>query len=159
MAAGLAVAAAGPRAAAPDAVKRLAGCWQGEGAVRDKPVRVRLSARDAALGALFVVDVESAATGDPADRYAAHLIFAGAEAGRIVGYWADSYGGAYTATGEGRAGPDGFDMRYAYPDATFTNRWRLTGGMLAWTITARREGKPESVFAKYILRHAPCPRG
>jgi hypothetical protein len=62
----------------PQEVSALAGCWQGTGSVMGKPVSISLAAKPITEGALFLVEADSHAVTDPADRYAAHLIF-GAE--------------------------------------------------------------------------------
>ncbi|KAK0344771.1 hypothetical protein LTR94_013075 [Friedmanniomyces endolithicus] len=134
--------------AVPEAVLALNGCWQGEGNVMGKPVP---------LDAMLALDVESSALADPKDRYAAHLIFGGTEKSHpIIGFWADSFGGAFTALGEGESQPDGFDIDYAYPDATFVNRWRIKGAQLTWDIVARDEANAEKPFASYSLHKVAC---
>jgi hypothetical protein len=58
-----------------------------------------------AVRALFVLDAASVAKYDASDRYSAHLILGGADrpsgtrAEPITGFWADSFGGSFTATG------------------------------------------------------------
>lgn len=146
----------------PTAVTALAGCWRGTGSVMGKPVAVTLNARPAALGALFVVEADSHAVDDPADRYAAHLIFGGRAAGGpdgVSGFFADSFGGDYTATGAGAAEPDGFQIAYAYPDATFVNRWTVGPSAATWTIVARTDAGGDTPFARYDLTRAPCAAG
>jgi hypothetical protein len=143
----------------PPGVAQIAGCWRGEGAVEDKPVTMAIVARPAALGALLVVEADSQATADPADRYAAHLVFAGdGKPGTgVTGFWADSFGGGYTAEGRGKAGPDGFDITYAYPDGAFINEWRVLANRLQWRIIARGGKGSVSVFASYVLTRTACP--
>jgi len=152
-----------PPAPIPVAVKTLEGCWRGGGEVMGKPAEITLNVKPAALGTLMTVDADSHAKADPADRYAAHLILAGrgpspkdAPATGISGFWADSFGGDFTAVGKGEAVPGGFDITYAYPDAAFVNRWRLDGGKLSWSIVARAGGK-DAPFAPYALTRAACP--
>ena len=159
------VAAAGaaqPGAAPiPNGVVAINGCWRGEGNAVGK-VFVALDAKPILQGAMFRVDVESSAIADPKDRYSAHLIFGSADqrADRrgddIVGFWADSFGGAYTALGRGKSHADGFDMTYPYPDATFVNRWRLSVDRLTWTIFARDRGGAERPFADYAMNRVLC---
>lgn len=149
-------ASAQENATLPAALTVLAGCWQGDGTVMDKPVRIRLAARPIVAGAMLAVDAQSSATADPKDRYAAHLLFGGDGKGGLTGFWADSFGGAYTATGTGAPTPHGFDITYPYPDAAFVNQWRLRGDRLAWQIIARDKAGKEAVFARYTLRRAPC---
>jgi hypothetical protein len=149
----------------PAQVRALEGCWQGNGAVMGKSVVISLSARPITAAALFLVEADSHATSDPADRYAAHLIFGGhSPTGKAAGqptisaFWADSFGGDFTAVGAGSAGPSGFEVAYAYPDATYVNRWRLSADRLAWTIVARSGAASETTFASYELKRAVCSR-
>lgn len=159
--AGLAAEPSPPRV--PAAVGALAGCWEGEGEVMEKPVTIMVAARPIAEGALLTLDAHSRALADAADRYAAHLVFGGtgkpndAQAGAISGYWSDSFGGAYTATGQGEATTDGFTITYPYPDAAFRNRWRFAGDQLTWQIVAVSAGGAEKLFARYALRKTACP--
>lgn len=149
-------------AAVPAPVTALAGCWSGTGEVMGKPVTITLHAHAITLGALFVVEAESRAVADASDRYAAHLIFGGAErrpgeaAEPVSGFWADSFGAGFTATGRGEARADGFDITYRYPDAAFVNRWRQAGAELRWQIVARDEKGKEQPFASYVLRKTAC---
>lgn len=125
-----------------------------------KAVSITLTAKSVALGALFTVDADSAALADPADRYAAHLTFAGAKegagVGTIVGYWADSFGGDYAATGHGTPRPDGFEITYNYGDDAFVNRWRIEDRHLSWQIVAQSKGGAEKPFASYTLVRTAC---
>ncbi len=163
--AGQAALAQEPGAAAvPGQVRALDGCWKGSGAVMDKPVTITLTASPIVERALFLVEADSHATADPTDRYAAHLIFGGkgaptkgAEPAAISGFWADSFGGDYTALGAGSTRPDGFEIAYAYPDATYVNRWTLKADRLDWTITAKTSGQADAVFAHYELAPTTCP--
>lgn len=97
-------------AVVPAQVRALAGCWQGEGVVMQKAVAVTLTARPITDGAMFLIEAQSHATADPADRYAAHLVFGGhgasktSDATAISGFWIDSFGGDFTASGVGRRG-------------------------------------------------------
>jgi hypothetical protein len=92
----------------PSAVRALEGCWYGSGHVMGKPVTIVLSAKPIVQGALFVIDAASVAKDDASDRYSAHLILgganqpSGARAEPISGFWADSFGGTFTATGQSR---------------------------------------------------------
>lgn len=145
----------------PAQVTALAGCWQGTGEVMGKPVAITLTARPIALDAMFLIEAESHATADPADRYAAHLMIGarapkGAFPATLTGYWADSFGGDYTATGAGAVREDGFEIAYPYPPSSFLNRWTLKGDRLDWRITAR-EGDKEQVFAHYETARVACP--
>lgn len=146
----------------PAAVRALAGCWEGRGEVMGKAVSIAADAHPVAEGAMFVVEVSSTALADANDRYGAHLIFGGtgqpaASGGEaIAGYWADSFGGAFAATGTGETRADGFDVTYAYPDAAFVNRWRRQGDALAWRIVARDAAGAEKPFARYDLSRRQC---
>ena len=143
----------------PAGLTAISGCWRGEGEVEGKPVTMTMVARPAALDALLVVEADSAAVADASDRHAAHLVFAGdGKPGQgVTGFWADSFGGGYTAEGRGKAGPDGFDITYAYPDAAFINEWRVAAGRLQWRIIARGSKGSVSLFAAYTLAKVPCP--
>lgn len=159
---GTAVQEAGP-ATVPPAVTALAGCWEGTGSVMGKPVSIRLTARPIAENALFLIETKSQATANPADRYAAHLIFGGKSAPKagdanetISAFWADSFGGDYTAIGVGAPRADGFEVAYAYPDTQFINRWTAGAKNLSWNITARDDAGSESVFATYELASMTC---
>jgi hypothetical protein len=152
-----------PPAPVPAEVRALEGCWRGAGDVMGKPVEIVLSARPVALGTMLTVDADSRAKADAKDRYAAHLIFGGrgappkeGPATGVSGFWADSFGGDFTAVGQGAAQPGGFDIAYAYPDASFVNRWRREGDTLTWTIVAKMGGK-ENAFARYELARSACP--
>jgi hypothetical protein len=146
----------------PAAVGLFEGCWQGEGIVLGKATRVALRARPIVERAMTLFEVDSVAAGDPKDRYAAHLLFAGAGSAaqptpeRVWSFWADSFGGAFTATGEGVVRSDGFDVDYHYPEDVFVNRWRVQGRELRWTVVSRRGDGPEKPFAAYVLRRVSC---
>lgn len=146
----------------PAAVGLFEGCWRGEGMVLGKPTLVSLRAEPIVEQAMTLFAVESVARDDPKDRYAAHLLFAGVGApgkpapDRVWSFWADSFGGAYTATGEGVVRADGFDVDYRYPEDVFINRWRLQSGELHWTVVSRAASGPEKPFATYALRHEAC---
>ena len=159
--AGSALAQDAPPPPIPPQVKALEGCWQGAGEVMGKPVTLTLSAKPVALGALFVIETESQAKADPADRYAAHLVIGakapkGAIPATLTGYWSDSFGGDYTATGAGAVRTDGFELSYSYPPSSFLNRWTLAGDKLDWKITAR-DGDKTQDFAHYTATRVTCP--
>ncbi|PIB90354.1 hypothetical protein [Caulobacter sp. FWC2] len=152
-----------PPAPVPAEVRALKGCWRGVGDVMGKAVEITLAARPVALGTMLTVDADSRAKADPKDRYAAHLVFGGRGAppqdGQptgVSGFWSDSFGGDFTAVGQGAAQPSGFDIAYAYPDASFVNRWRRDGDRLTWTIVAK-SGAKEAPFARYDLARSACP--
>ncbi|CAN5341813.1 hypothetical protein BH10PSE3_BH10PSE3_15680 [soil metagenome] len=159
--AGSALAQDAPPPSMPAQVKALEGCWQGDGEVMGKPVTLTLSAKPVALGAMVVIETQSQAKGDPADRYAAHLVI-GAKAPKggfpatLTSYWADSFGGDYTATGAGAVREDGFELSYSYPPSSFLNRWTVVGDTLDWRITAREDGKDQA-FAHYTASRVTCP--
>lgn len=152
-----------PPAPVPAEVAALQGCWRGEGDVMGKAVDIILAAKPVALGTMLTVDADSRAKVDSKDRYAAHLVFGGrgaapkgSEPAGVSGFWSDSFGGDFTAVGQGAAQPSGFDIAYAYPDASFVNRWRRDGDKLTWTIMAR-SGTKETPFARYELTRTACP--
>lgn len=148
-----------PPAPVPAEVRALEGCWRGAGDVMGKAVEITLSARPVALGTALTVDADSHAKADPKDRYAAHLVLAGkgATPTGVSGFWSDSFGGDFTAVGQGAAVSGGFDIAYVYPDASFVNRWRRDGDQLTWTIVAK-SGDKENPFARYGLRRETCPK-
>jgi len=140
----------------------LTGCWAGQGEVMGKPVAMAIAAKPIVQDAMLALDAESSAIEDPKDRYSAHLIFGGGEADgagqkRIVGFWADSFGGAFAALGDGESRADGFDISYRYPDDEFINRWRVLGDRLTWQIVARDKQGAETRFATYSLGRVECP--
>jgi hypothetical protein len=152
-----------PPALVPAEVRALEGCWRGAGEVMGKAVEITLAAMPVALGTMLTVDADSRAKADPKDRYAAHLVFGGrgaapksGEATGVSGFWSDSFGGDFTAVGQGAVQPGGFDIAYAYPDASFVNRWRRDGDKLTWTIVAKT-GVKEAPFARYDLTRSACP--
>lgn len=162
--AGVARAEDPPPAPVPAEVRALEGCWRGAGDVMGKAVEITLAARPAALGTVLTVDADSVAKTDAKDRYAAHLVLAGrgappedGAATGVSGFWSDSFGGDFTATGKGEVAPGGFDIAYAYPDAVFVNRWRRDGDRLTWTIVAR-SGDKENAFARYELKREACQK-
>lgn len=159
-----------PPAPVPAEVQALEGCWHGEGQVMGKAVEITLAAKPVALGTAIAIDADSHAKADAKDRYAAHLVLAGRGAAPksgsaqkdlatgVSGFWMDSFGGDFAATGKGEVAPGGFDIAYAYPDALFVNRWRRDGERLTWTIVARG-GEKENAFARYALTRSTCPKG
>ncbi|WP_343699704.1 hypothetical protein [Caulobacter sp.] len=146
-----------PPAPVPASVRALEGCWTGTGHVMGKAVTLDLSAKPITEGTMFLVEAQSHAVADPKDRYAAHLVFGGKGGApmAVSGFWIDSFGGDFTATGAGAATADGFDIAYAYPDASFVNRWRRAGETLSWTIVAKT-AKAENAFARYDLKRTAC---
>ncbi len=154
-----------PPAPIPGQVRVLEGCWAGTGEVMGKAVTIALTAKPITEGTMFLIEAKSHAVADPKDRYAAHLVFGGKgpapksdQASAISGFWIDSFGGDFTAIGSGAATADGFDIAYAYPDASFVNRWRPAGETLSWTIVAKT-AKAENAFARYDLKRTDCPKG
>lgn len=144
----------------PVEISALAGCWRGDGEVMGKPVLLTLSARPITQGAFFLIETDSRAKADPADRHNAHLIFGGraptTSGDTITSFWADSFGGDYTSVGSGLVRPDGFEVTYPYPDAQFVNRWVRDGDHLNWTITAV-SGTEQTVFSRNSLTRVDCP--
>ena len=145
----------------PTAVIALKGCWEGRGEVMGKPVTISVVARPIVQDAMWALEAESSAVADTRDSYSAHLVFGGANrreaaADQIVGYWADSFGGAFAASGRGESRSDGFDMTYRYPDNDFVNRWRFLEDRLTWRIAARDGKGIEKPFASYSLHKKAC---
>jgi hypothetical protein len=147
----------------PAAVRAIEGCWRGTGTVMGKTVDISLAAHPVLLDAMVAIDADSTAQGDAKDRYAVHLLFGGGEHGPevkeepVTGFWADSFGGGFTATGAGHVHADGFEIVYRYPDADFVNQWQLTGGKLRWAIVARDAAGKDKPFASYLLDKGTCP--
>lgn len=168
VAAALVLAATGATAAEPGTapvpavVVALGGCWEGRGEVMGKPVTIAITARPIVHDAMLALEAESVAAGDPKDVYAAHLLFGGTGKGSgaaaaITGYWSDSFGGGFTATGQGESRGEGFDMTYRYADHASVNRWRPAGDRLTWQIVMRDARGAEKPFAAYALRRKACP--
>jgi len=146
----------------PAQVKALEGCWRGTGEVMGKPVTLDLSAKPVALGQMFVIEASNQAKADPKDLYAAHLVIGtrapkGAFPAMLTGYWADSFGGDFGATGAGAVREDGFELSYSYPPSSFLNRWTLKDDTLDWTITVREGGKSQA-FANYTAARVACQK-
>ncbi|WP_294390548.1 hypothetical protein [uncultured Sphingomonas sp.] len=146
----------------PASVSALTGCWEGRGEVMSKPVVIFITAYPIVRGAMVALEAASSAIADPQDQYAAHLVFGGSDkqpgskVDHIVGYWADSFGGAFAATGQGESRADGFDITYHYPDDAFVNRWRFSGDQLTWRIVARDGKGAEKPFASYAFHKTAC---
>lgn len=146
----------------PTSVSALIGCWEGDGEVSGKRVAVAVNAYPILDEVMLAAEVVSSAIADPQDQYAAHLVFGGSgpqadgKADEVVGYWADTFGGAFATAGRGTSHADGFEMTYQYPDAAFVNRWVRSGDSLMWQITARGENGLDKIFASYALRKAAC---
>lgn len=146
----------------PKAVSNLKGCWEGRGEVMGKPVTIGASANLIVQDAILALDVQSQGVADPKDVYSAHLIFggtnkqSGAASGQVVGYWSDSFGGAFATSGQGETRPDGFDMTYQYTDDAFVNHWRFLSNGIVWRIIARDGKGIEKPFASYSLHKASC---
>ena len=75
---------------------------------------------------------------------------------RLVSYWMDSTGGAYSTSGKGRLEADGFTVTYHYPEGDYVNVWRRAGKGWRWTITEVVAGKPDREFAHYDLTPSGC---
>ncbi|MFT4253746.1 MAG: hypothetical protein QM608_14830 [Caulobacter sp.] len=147
----------------PGEVRALAGCWGGDGAVMGKPVAIVLAVKPTAGEAMMLVEADSHAKADPADRYAAHLLFGGraAKAGQpaaVVGLWADSFGGDGASLGTGAVTADGFEVAYPYGASSFVNRWVVKGDRLSWSIVVRGAAGKEQTFATYELTKVVCSR-
>lgn len=145
----------------PAQVKALAGCWSGKGTVMGKPVAITLAIKPAAGGAMVLVEADSHAQADPADVYAAHLLFGGRaakddEPASIVGFWADSFGGDGASMGQGAPTADGFEVAYPYGEAAFVNRWTVAQDKVAWSIVMRGASGKEQDFARYALIRTAC---
>lgn len=149
-----------PATPIPASVAALSGCWEGRGEVNGKPVAIFVAAYPIVRNAMLAIEAASSAVADPDDQYAAHLVLGGVRSAaggdRIVGSWADSFGGAFAAGGEGESRAGGFDITYRYPDGAFVNRWRVSGKDLTWRIVRRDAKGAEKPFADYRLEKAAC---
>lgn len=123
----------------PAEIAALAGCWQGSGVIAGKPVDIRLAARPIVLEAMLAIDVDSRAADNPTDHYAAHILLGGnaADPARVESYFADSFGPAFAAVGQGVTRTNGFDVTYYYAADNMLNRWRRVGDQLAWSIVSQ----------------------
>jgi len=153
-----------PPVGPPAEVKALAGCWSGEGAVMGKPVTIALAVKPVAGDAMMLVEADSHAKADPADAYAAHLLFGGrttkaGEPAAIVGLWADSFGGDGASMGTGAVAADGFEVAYPYGRSSFVNRWSHKADKLSWSIVMRDAAGKEQGFASYDLARTACAKG
>ncbi|MBI1684357.1 hypothetical protein [Caulobacter hibisci] len=148
----------------PAQVRALTGCWRGEGAVMGKPVTIALAVKTTAGDAMVLVEADSHAKADPADTYAAHLLFGGrttktAEPAAVIGLWADSFGGDGASMGTGAVTAEGFEVAYPYDRSSFVNRWTVKADKVGWTIVVRDAGGKEQAFASYALAKAGCAKG
>lgn len=162
----LALAIATPAHAAsqiPEAAAALAGCWSGIGVLSDRPVAVRLTIATLMPETLLAADLVTSAEANPLDHYQAHILLGGdaTQPSRILGTWADSFGLAFAATGEGASRGGGFDVTWYYPVDNVLSRWRRFGDQLALSLVRLprevRQGAPEEKpFADYALSRIAC---
>lgn len=146
----------------PQSVIATIGCWAGHGDVMGKQVTINIVSKPIVQDAMLALDAQSVAALDAKDIYAAHLIFGGSDqqpgatSDPIIGFWADSFGGAFTASGAGQARSEGFDITYRYSKDAFVNRWRISGDRLTWQIVAQDKNGVEKPFANYSLARTEC---
>lgn len=131
----------------------LAGCWSASGEVQGKQTEnlVRGSWR---LGNRYLL-LELHGL-DPADPYDAAIVMADAGEGAIAAYWMDSFGAAYSVSGAGRSTGSELVISYAYPDATYVNRFARTAAGWDWRVTEEKLGQGAENFAHYTLTPASC---
>lgn len=142
-----------PAAGAASPLQGLIGCWFSPGAVQGKATQnlVRGAWR---LGQRYLLlEVHGL---DPADPYDAAIVMADAGQGAVTAFWMDSFGGAYSVSGSGRAEPTGIVVSYAYPDATYVNRFIRTSNGWDWRVTEERANQAPELFASYALTPTSC---
>lgn len=131
----------------------LIGCWSASGEVQGKHTE-NLMRGSWRLGRRYVLlEVHGL---DPADPYDAAIVMADAGEGAIGAYWMDSFGGAYSVSGAGRASSSELVITYVYPDANYVNRFTRTLSGWAWRVTEQRPGQAVQLFAHYELTPAAC---
>lgn len=139
---------------ASDLFGSMEGCWQVDGVVQGKPARNLAKVSPRLGGRYSLLELHGL---DPADPYDAAIIMAPDEKpGSIVGYWLDSFGGAFSTSGRGRVEKDGMAIDFVYPDATFINQFSPEGEGWRWSIINRSSSGSESLFARYTMMRTSC---
>jgi hypothetical protein len=137
------------------ALDRLAGCWAAAGTVGDKPVTMAMRGSWRLGGRYLLLEAQGL---DPADPYDAAVVLGDHDGDKVSGWWMDSFGAGYSAAGAGGADAAGIRVDFAYPNASYVNRFTPDGAGWAWTIT---EHKPagDTPFASYRLTRSACGTG
>lgn len=132
----------------------LQGCWRVSGQVqgKDSPSIARGQWH---LGRRYFTLHLRAIGSEP---YEAAITYGAGEQPRAIGsVFLDTFGGLYEPSlGLGELEQGGFVQRYRFSDATYLNRFSRTRAGWRWTITEQTKDKPQSLFADYHLRSAPC---
>jgi hypothetical protein len=163
----IALAIATPAHAAgqvPEPVAALAGCWSGIGVLSDKPVTAHLTVATLIPDTVVAADLVTSSEANPLDHYQAHVVLGGdsTQPGRILGTWADSFGMALAANGEGTPRGGGFDVTWFYANDNVLSRWRRFEDQLALSLVRfprenRAAAAEEKPFADYALSRIACP--
>lgn len=136
------------------AVGGLAGCWKVLGQVRGKDASSIARGEWHLGGRYFMLHLRSV-TKQP---YEAAIAYgAGEKPNGIGSFWMDTFGGLYEPSlGIGAVTRQGFTLNYRFPDALYVNSFERRGNGWRWTIVEQSSGKPDKLFAEYMLRPASC---
>lgn len=137
------------------ALERLTGCWAATGTVGDKPVTMVVRGSWRLGGRYLLIEAHGL---DPADPYDAAVVIGGHDSNQVNGWWMDSFGAGYSTAGAGSADAAGIRIDFAYPDASYRNRFTPDGAGWAWTITEHK-GAGDTPFASYRLTRSDCGTG
>ncbi len=140
-------------AASASPLNGLVGCWSASGEVQGKHTENMMRAAWRLDGRYLLLEVHGL---DPADPYDAAIVMADSGEGALTAYWMDSFGGAYSVHGAGRATPSELVVNYAYPDATYVNRFNRTADGWDWRVDEERANQAPRMFAHYTLRPGSC---
>ena len=146
-------ASAGAAAESVASLDGLIGCWSASGEVQGKHTENAMRGSWRLDRRYVLLEVHGL---DPADPYDAAIVMADAGEGALTAFWMDSFGGAYSVSGAGRATGSELVISYAYPDAIYVNRFARTPEGWAWRITEEKAGETPQLFAQYELRPASC---
>lgn len=154
----IAFAAALPAYAQPAGLKALAGlsgCWSAPGEVRGRDATSIVRGEWHLGGRYFILHVKSLPPGWP---YEAAISYGAGEKPNDIGsFWMDTFGGLYEPSmGLGTASREGFTLTYRFPDTLYVNRFERRGRGWRWTITETAPGKPDKLFARYVLARTSC---
>lgn len=149
-----ATAAPAPQAGASvSPLNGLVGCWSASGEVQGKRTENAMRGAWRLGGRYFLLEVHGL---DPADPYDAAIVMADAGEGALTAYWMDSFGGAYSVHGAGRASAGELVVNYVYPDATYVNRFSRTAEGWDWRVDEGRANQAPEMFAHYTLAPGSC---
>ncbi len=133
----------------------LAGCWRVTGQVRGE-ASPSIARGQWHLGRRYFT-LQLRAVGKKADYEAAITYGAGEKPGTIGSVWHDTFGGLYEPSlGRGERTIDGFVQVYRFTDANYVNRFVRDGRDWRWTIHETAAGKPDALFASYLLKPSSC---